>query len=235
MTTAIFSDPQDQGPVQLHNFGDTIVVRIKLDAGIWAIFGKVVIHNVDRDPQYASAKLAARDGSLTLDLTSIQIPGARSDSPTGSGWAQALSVQGILTLPGEDFVHIACATYKGVAREAQLIAIQVDSAFGSTPPPHLVSLVFDRDLLIWMTEANWSTGTVTLSGPAPPGGMVVQLSSDRSELTMPATVTVAAGTTQTTFRAVLGRILVLHADAHITASSGAVHVTAQLGLDQHLP
>jgi ribosomal protein L11 len=38
-----------------------------------------------------------------------------------------------------------------------------------------------------------STGTVTLTGIAPTGGIQVALSSDRLEATVPATITVAAG------------------------------------------
>lgn len=44
-----------------------------------------------------------------------------------------------------------------------------------------------------------ATGTVTLTGPAPSGGLVLGLSSDRSEATVPATVAVAAGQTSATF------------------------------------
>ena len=47
---------------------------------------------------------------------------------------------------------------------------------------------------------NSSTGTVTLSGPAPTGGAVVSLSnSNTSTATVPASVTVAAGATSATF------------------------------------
>ena len=45
-----------------------------------------------------------------------------------------------------------------------------------------------------------STGTVTLSGPAPVGGALVSLSSDNtSAATVPASVTVAAGASSATF------------------------------------
>lgn len=44
-----------------------------------------------------------------------------------------------------------------------------------------------------------STGTVTLTGPAPAGGSVVTLASNNAAATVPATVTVAQGATSATF------------------------------------
>ncbi len=46
---------------------------------------------------------------------------------------------------------------------------------------------------------NGATGTVTLSGPAPSGGMVVSLSDNSSKLGTPSSVTVAAGSTTANF------------------------------------
>jgi hypothetical protein len=47
-----------------------------------------------------------------------------------------------------------------------------------------------------------STGTVTLTAPAPAGGAVVLLSSNNSAVAVPASVTIAAGTTSATFAAI---------------------------------
>ena len=44
-----------------------------------------------------------------------------------------------------------------------------------------------------------SVGTVTLNGPAPPSGAIVTLSSNNAAVTVPASVTVPAGATSTTF------------------------------------
>jgi len=46
---------------------------------------------------------------------------------------------------------------------------------------------------------NSATGTVTLSGPAPSGGFVVQLRSSSSRASVPSTVTVPAGATSARF------------------------------------
>jgi hypothetical protein len=73
-----------------------------------------------------------------------------------------------------------------------------------------------------------SAGTVTLSGPAPSGGFVVTLSSNKAQATVPASVTVAAGTSSASFSvntaAVSAQVL-----ATITATDPAgIAQTAQL-------
>src|SRR2546430_10678794 len=50
-----------------------------------------------------------------------------------------------------------------------------------------------------VTGGSPSTGTVTLSGPAPTGGAAVTLSSSTSTATVPASVTGAAGGSSATF------------------------------------
>jgi len=72
-----------------------------------------------------------------------------------------------------------------------------------------------------------STGTVTLTGPAPAKGLVITLSSNQSQATPPETVTVAAGRTAATFtiktKAASDQVI-----AMISASLGAVTKTANL-------
>ena len=50
-----------------------------------------------------------------------------------------------------------------------------------------------------VTGGNSSTGTVTLTGPAPPGGLAVTLSSNQGIAQVPGTVAVSEGRTSTTF------------------------------------
>jgi hypothetical protein len=65
----------------------------------------------------------------------------------------------------------------------------------STSPPDSVSLS-----PACVRGGLTSTGTIRLSGPAPSGGTVVNLSSDHtSYATVPSSVTVPAGATSTTF------------------------------------
>jgi hypothetical protein len=73
-----------------------------------------------------------------------------------------------------------------------------------------------------------STGTVTLSGPAPSGGAVVSLSSDNpSVASVPATVTVSAGQTTASFTATTSAVSTA-TRVTITASYGTSRVTATL-------
>jgi Domain of unknown function (DUF4082)/Bacterial Ig-like domain len=70
-----------------------------------------------------------------------------------------------------------------------------------------------------------STGTVTLTGPAPTGGATVTLSSSNTAVaTVPATVTVAAGATTATF-AVTSKPVTANTNATITGSRGVNRTT----------
>jgi Subtilase family len=72
-----------------------------------------------------------------------------------------------------------------------------------------------------------STGTVTLSGPAPSGGAVVNLSSSASAATVPSSVTVIAGYTSGTFT-VNTSTVTASTPVTITASYAGVSKTASL-------
>ena len=63
-----------------------------------------------------------------------------------------------------------------------------------------------------------STGTVTLCGPAPPAGVQMALSSDSRLVSVPASVTVAAGATSATF-AVQSSAVPAETVVHVTASA----------------
>ena len=67
------------------------------------------------------------------------------------------------------------------------------------PAPTTIALTFSSARV---NSGATSTGTVTLDNPAPTGGLVINLTSSRtSALTVPATVTVAAGAKSNTFTA----------------------------------
>jgi trimeric autotransporter adhesin len=73
----------------------------------------------------------------------------------------------------------------------------VDTGILIINPPSVLSVSLTPTTVIGATS---STGTVTLDGAAPQGGAVVQLSSDSSSATVPATVMVPAGSTTATFK-----------------------------------
>jgi CARDB protein len=78
------------------------------------------------------------------------------------------------------------AAYSGVTRSAVL----------TVRPPALSALSLSPTSV---TGGSTSTGTVTLNGPAPTGGVTVSLSDNSSAVSVPASVTVPAGKSGATF------------------------------------
>src|SRR5712664_2618157 len=97
-----------------------------------------------------------------------------------------------------------------------------------TPPPlpTVSSLTLSPTGVIGGTS---STGTVTLSGPAPAGGAQVALSSNNSAASVPSNVIVPAGATSATFR-VNTSIVLFSTTATISASYNSTSRTATLAL-----
>lgn len=78
-----------------------------------------------------------------------------------------------------------------------------------------------------VTGGSSSTGTVTLNGVAPTGGMVVTLSSSGAPATVPASVTVAAGQSTATFTVTTTAVTSV-ANPSITAKQGTNQFSATL-------
>jgi thermitase len=124
--------------------------------------------------------LSSSNSSVASVPSSVTVPaGATSANFTVSTTAVSASTNVTIT-----------ASAGGVSRTATLTV---------NPPSSSVSL---QSLTISPTSV-WggssATGTVTLSGPAPAGGVVVQLRSNSSRATVPSTVTVPAGATSANF------------------------------------
>ena len=75
-----------------------------------------------------------------------------------------------------------------------------------------------------------STCTVTLTQIAPTGGSSVTLASNNALLTVPASVTVAAGATTATFSATAAASIASNQSATVTATLGSSSQTATIGL-----
>ena len=89
-------------------------------------------------------------------------------------------------------------------------------------PVSLTSLTLNPTSLL---GGNTSTGTVTLSAPAPAGGASVVLASDNSAAQVPASVTVVAGATAATFPVTTFPVATL-ATANISGNYAATRSTA---------
>jgi subtilisin family serine protease len=110
------------------------------------------------------------------------------------------------------------ASYAGVTKTATLTVMPAQTA------PTLSSLTLNPTSV---TGGSSSTGTVTLSGPAPSGGAQVLLSSDNGAASVPSTVTLAAGASSATFTVSTSAVTV-STPANISASYAGVTKTAPL-------
>ncbi|HTF26536.1 MAG TPA: S8 family serine peptidase, partial [Candidatus Limnocylindria bacterium] len=110
------------------------------------------------------------------------------------------------------------ASYAGVTKTASLTVLP-------QALPTLSSLTLNPASVTG--GAQTSTGTVTLSGPAPSGGIAVSLSSSTSTATVPASVTVVSGASSATFT-VSTSAVTASTPVTISASYAGVTKTASL-------
>ena len=103
----------------------------------------------------------------------------------------------------------------------------VETAALSINPPSLTSVTLSPSVVVGGVT---STGTVTLTGPAGAGGIVVKLSSSLTSATVSSSVTVPSGKTSTTFT-VKTSAVAAQKTATITAKFGAASPTATLTLN----
>ncbi len=114
---------------------------------------------------------------------------------------------------------------KAVAVTARLGTTEL-SAELEVQPAVLASFTLSPSSL---TGGASSTGTLTLSGPAPLGGLTVSLVSSSAAVVVPSTVFVAAGSTSATFTVATSPVGVL-TTATVNAALGAVTKSANVTL-----
>ncbi len=107
------------------------------------------------------------------------------------------------------------ASYSGSSASAVLKVI----------PPGLTGVALNPDTVIGSKSA---TATITLSGPAPVGGVVVALASSSGDATVPASVTVAAGKTSATATITTKRVT---SDTAVTITASYASVSGKANLD----
>jgi hypothetical protein len=109
------------------------------------------------------------------------------------------------------------ASYDGVTPSASL----------TVTPPTVSSLTLSPSSVVGGVQS--STGTVTLSGPAPTGGAQVMLSSNNTAASVPSSVTIPAGSTSAAFT-VKTSIVLLSTSATISASYDNTTQSASLAV-----
>jgi hypothetical protein len=95
------------------------------------------------------------------------------------------------------------------------------------PLPTVSSLTLNPPTVIGGVQS--STGTVTLSGPAPKGGAQVALASDNPAASVPSSLAIPAGATSATFT-VSTSIVVVATSATISAWYNSTTQTATLSV-----
>jgi len=167
----------------------------------------------------AQVALSSSDSATAQVPPSVVVP-AGATSTTFTVTTSAVAASTSVTIS---------ASFGGVSQTASLTV---------TPPPLpiLASLTLNPSSVIGGPLVGSSTGTVTLSGPAPSGGAQVRLSSSNNGVaSVPSSVTVPAGSTKASFT-VNTSIVLFSTNVTITASySGATKqanlaVNAPLGL-----
>jgi hypothetical protein len=163
-------------------------------------------------PAGAQVSLSSSDTSVARAPSSVTIAAG------ATGATFAISTSAVTTSTS---VTIS-ATYGGVTKTAVLTVTPAPP-----PAPTISSLTLNPSSV--MGGLQFSTGTVTLSGPAPAGGAQVMLASSSGAASVPSSVIVPAGASNATFRVNTSLVLV-STSATISASYNGATRTADLSV-----
>jgi hypothetical protein len=108
----------NNGPVELHNFQEEVIMRLQLRGGNVVVRAKVQLKNNDDDSQDFTARITHGDGSVELDRVDVRLGDHISTCACLSGW--------ITNATAGDTLDLRCSTYKGNATMARMAAIMVD-------------------------------------------------------------------------------------------------------------
>ena len=158
---------------------------------------------------------------VTLSSTNTAVASVPSSVTVAPGATSASFTVSTSAVAASTTITIS-ASYGGATRSASLT---VNPA--APPPPTLSSLTLNPTSVVGGLQS--STGTVTLSAPAPAGGATVLLSSSNGAASVPSSVFVPAGATSATFT-VNTSIVLISTSATISASYNGTTRTATLGV-----
>lgn len=155
------------------------------------------------------------NGTVTLR---VPAPPGGTTIQLASNNSAVASVPATVTVPaGATAATFVITTSSVVANTAVNITATLDAVRTATltvTPPPITSLVLSPASVF---SRNTSTGTITLTGPAPTGGSTIALASDNAAATVPASVTIAAGATTGTFTLTTSNVSV-STNVNITAT-----------------
>src|SRR6266481_3440572 len=196
----------------------------------------------------SSAAASVSLSSLSLNPTSVTGGNSSTGTVTLSGPAPAGGAQvvlasnnGVASVPSSVAVPAGATSATFVVSTSAVAAsttVAISAAYGGVtrsasltvtpappPAPTLSSLTLNPTSVIGGVQS--STGTVTLSGPAPAGGAQVALSSNNGAASVPSSVAVPAGATSATFTANTSPVT---ASTSVTISAAYAGVTRAASL-----
>lgn len=156
-------------------------------------------------------------GSGDLGIDSVSATGASTLSAT---------VAGIPTAGAK--VYVRLYTYSSAGGGWKWVDYVYTEASGQTSGTATLGSVSCTSVAV--SGAGTDACTVSLTAAAPSGGARVSLSSNNTAVTVPATVTIAAGATTASFSAVYSTVTSAHA-VTLTASFGGISTTFVLQLN----
>lgn len=165
-----------------------------------------------------SAPAPAGGAQVALSSSNTNVARVPASVTVAAGATNATFVISTSAVSASATVSIS-ASYGGAARSAPLTV--------NPPTPTLTSLTLNPTNVIGGAQS--STGTVTLSAPAPAGGALVALSSNNSAARVPASVTVSAGATSASFTVGTSAVL-FSTSATITAAYNNTTRSATLSI-----
>src|SRR5258706_3058179 len=181
----------------------------------------VAVSQNDPNPailEFELSSVPASSSLSSLSLNPTSVAGGNSSTgtvalsgpaPTGGAQVALSSNNGAPKVPPSETVPAATTTAAfpvNTSAVASSTTVTISAAYGGVtrtasltvtaappPPPTLSSLSLNPASEIGDLQS--STGTITLSGPAPPGGAQVALASNNGAASVPSSVTVPAGAT----------------------------------------
>ena len=183
-----------------------------------------------------SGEFSADGATPTGNMTGTEDIGAATGPVSGQAFKATYSVspsptngRGTMTVSsgtgGNVVVYmISASKFVAVSLNDPNPAVLIFEQSSAAPALSLSSLALNPTSV---AGGNSSTGTVTLSGPAPGGGAQVLLSSSNRAASVPSSVTVPAGATSATFQVNTSMVLVT-TSANISASYNGTTRTATL-------
>lgn len=187
-------------------------------------YSPVAISSVSISPEAVLGGTGAT-GTVTL----AQAAPAAGDSVTLASGNNSVGVPGFVTVPAGATQATFPITTKTLANSATAVITATSGGASATASLNISNLsVVGLNLNPASVEGgSSSTATITLSGPAPAGGVTTIVSSNSRIASVPSTATVAGGSTQGTFT-ISTDVVNSEATASISAGSGTAATYATL-------